>query len=65
LSAIPDDKPQTKYPEYPWEIKDQIKEKRELVRRWQMSRYPGNKRRYNGSSLLNKKEIDILQNFKI
>jgi hypothetical protein len=27
-SATPDDKSQTKYPEYPWEVKDQIKEKR-------------------------------------
>jgi hypothetical protein len=26
-SATPDDKSQAKYPEYPWEVKDQIKEK--------------------------------------
>jgi hypothetical protein len=26
-STTPDDKPQAKYPEYPWEVKDQIKEK--------------------------------------
>jgi hypothetical protein len=38
--ATPDDKPQTKYPEYPWEVKDQIKEKRKLRRRWQMRRHP-------------------------
>jgi hypothetical protein len=36
-SATPDHKPQTKYPEYPWEVKDQIKEKRKLRRRWQMT----------------------------
>jgi hypothetical protein len=29
-SATADDKPQTKYPEYPWEVKDPIKEKRKL-----------------------------------
>jgi hypothetical protein len=46
-SATPDDKPQTKYPEYPWEVMDQIKEKRKLRRRWQMSRHPEDKRRYN------------------
>jgi hypothetical protein len=26
-SATPDDRPQTKCPEYPWEVEDQIKEK--------------------------------------
>jgi hypothetical protein len=31
-SATPDDKPQTKYPVYPWEVKDQIKQKRKLRR---------------------------------
>jgi thiamine kinase-like enzyme len=41
-----DDKPQPKYPEYPREIKDQIKKKRKL-RRWQMSRSSEEKRRYN------------------
>jgi hypothetical protein len=46
-SATPDDKPQTKYPEYPWGVKDQIEEKRKLRRRWQMSRHPEDKRRYN------------------
>jgi hypothetical protein len=46
-SATPDDNPQTKYPEYPWEIKNQIKEKLKLRRRWQMSRDPKDKRRYN------------------
>jgi hypothetical protein len=39
-SAIPDDKPQTKYSEYPWEVKDQIKEKRKLRRKLQMSNIP-------------------------
>jgi hypothetical protein len=46
-STTPDDKLQTKYPEYPWAVKDQIKEKRKLTRRWQMSRHPEDKRRYN------------------
>jgi hypothetical protein len=45
-SAIPHDKPQTKYSEYPWEVRDQINE-RKLRRRWQMSRHPEDKRRYN------------------
>jgi hypothetical protein len=31
-SATPDDKPQTKYPEHPCEVKDQIKEKQKLRR---------------------------------
>jgi hypothetical protein len=43
--TTPDDKPQAKYPEYLWEVKDQIKEKRKLGRRWQMSRYPEDKRK--------------------
>jgi hypothetical protein len=45
-SATPHDKPQTKYSEYPWEVKDQIEEKLNLRRRWQMSRYPEDKSRY-------------------
>jgi hypothetical protein len=32
--ATLDDKPQTKYPEYPLEVKDEIMEKRKLRRRW-------------------------------
>jgi hypothetical protein len=39
-SATPDNKPQTKHPEYPWEVKDQLKKKRKLKIRWQMSRHP-------------------------
>jgi hypothetical protein len=46
-SATPDNKPQTKYPEYLWEFRDQIKEKRKLRRRWQISRHPEDKYRYN------------------
>jgi hypothetical protein len=45
-NATPDDKSQTKYPEYPWKVKDQIKEKRKLRRRWQMSRHPEDILRY-------------------
>jgi hypothetical protein len=37
-STTLDNKPQAKYPEYAWEIDDQIKEKRKL-RRWQMSQH--------------------------
>jgi hypothetical protein len=33
-SATLDDKLQAKYPKYPWEVKEQIKEKRKLRRRW-------------------------------
>jgi CMP-N-acetylneuraminic acid synthetase len=29
-SATPEEKPQTKYQEYPWEVKEQIKDKRKL-----------------------------------
>jgi hypothetical protein len=54
--ATPDDKPQAKYPEYPWEVKDQIKEKRKL-RRWQMSRHPEDKRRYNEATRKLKDQI--------
>jgi hypothetical protein len=39
-SATPDDKPQTKCPEHPWEVEDQIKENRKLRRRWQTSLHP-------------------------
>jgi hypothetical protein len=46
-SATPDDKPQTQYSKYPWEVNEQIKEKRKLRRRWQMSRHPEDKLRYN------------------
>jgi hypothetical protein len=45
--ATPDNKLQAKYLEYPWKFKDHIKEKRKLRRRWQMSRHPEDKRRYN------------------
>jgi predicted glycoside hydrolase/deacetylase ChbG (UPF0249 family) len=40
-------KPQTKHPEYPWEVNDQIKLKGKLRRRWQMSQYLEHKCRYN------------------
>jgi hypothetical protein len=56
-SATPDDNPQTKYPEYPWEIKDQTKEKRKLRRRWQMSRHPDDKRGYNEAAMELKGQI--------
>jgi hypothetical protein len=42
-NATSDDKSQTKYPEYPWEVKDQIKGKRKVRKRWQMSRHPEDK----------------------
>jgi hypothetical protein len=45
MSTTPDDRPQTKYPENPWEVKDQIKEKRKLRRRWQMRQHPEDKHR--------------------
>jgi hypothetical protein len=43
--ATPEGKPQIKYPEYPWEVKGQIKEKRKLRRKWRMSRHSEDKRR--------------------
>jgi hypothetical protein len=48
-SATPDDKPQAKYLEYPWEIKSQFKKKRKLRRRLQMRRHSEDEhtRRYN------------------
>jgi hypothetical protein len=46
-SATPDDKPEAKYSEYLWEIKDQIKKKQKLRRIWQKSRHTEDKRRYN------------------
>jgi hypothetical protein len=36
-SAPPDDKLQTKYPKYPREVKEQIKGKKKLRRKGQMS----------------------------
>jgi hypothetical protein len=45
--TTPDDKPQTKYPEYPWVVRDQIKEKRNLRSRWQMRRHPEDRHGYN------------------
>jgi predicted esterase YcpF (UPF0227 family) len=39
-NATPYDKRQTKYLEYKWEVKDQIKKKRKPRRRWQMSQHP-------------------------
>jgi hypothetical protein len=58
-SATPDDKPHTKYPKYPWEVKDQIKEKRKFRRRWQMSRHPEVKHRYNEGARKLKDQIWI------
>jgi hypothetical protein len=56
-SATSDDKSQTKYLDYPWEVKDQIKEKRKLRRRWQKSRHPEDKRRYNEAARKLKEQI--------
>jgi hypothetical protein len=56
-SATLDDKPQTKYTEYPWVVKDQIKEKRKLRRRWQMSRHPEEKHIYNEAARKLKDQI--------
>jgi hypothetical protein len=55
--ATLDDKPQIKYPEYPCEVKDQVKEKQKLRRRWQMSRHPEDKHIYKESARKLKDEI--------
>jgi hypothetical protein len=47
LSVTPEDKPQAKQPKYPWQFTEQIKGKRILQRRGQISRHPEDKRRYN------------------
>jgi hypothetical protein len=55
--ATPDDKPQAKYPEYPCEVKNQIKKKRKFRRRWQMSRHPEDKRKCNEATRQLKDQI--------
>jgi hypothetical protein len=57
LSATPEENPQTKYTEYPWEVKEQIKEKRKLRSRWQISGHPEDKRRSNEASRKLKDQI--------
>jgi hypothetical protein len=54
--ATPYEKSQAKYPEYPWGVKDQIKEKRKLRRR-QTIRHPEDKRRYKEASRKLKDQI--------
>jgi hypothetical protein len=39
-----EEKMETKYPDFPDEIKDKIAQKRRLRRRWQFSRHPEDKR---------------------
>jgi CMP-N-acetylneuraminic acid synthetase len=60
-SATPDNKPQTKYPEYPLEVKDQIKEKRKLRIRWQKSRHPEHKGGYNEAARKLKDQIKRIE----
>jgi hypothetical protein len=45
--STPEEKPKTKCPEYPGEIKGKITEKRRLRRVWQHSRQPEDKRRFH------------------
>jgi hypothetical protein len=60
-SSTTDNKPQPKYPEYPWEVKGQIKGKRKLRRRWQMRRHPEDKHRYKKAARKLKDHIKRIQ----